>query len=94
MTTVIAFHEVEDGERWAKAWQKGPGSRHELLAEAGITAARTFRDPENPNSTGILFEVSDMEKFQAFMTSDEAQQAMAEDGLKFETLRMLVEFTP
>lgn len=94
MTTVIAFHEVEDGERWAKAWQKGPGSRHELLAEAGVTAARNFRGPENPNSTGVLFEVSDMEKFQAFMTSDEAQQAMAEDGLKVETLRVLVEFTP
>jgi len=94
MTTVIAFHEVEDGERWAKAWKKGPGSRHELLAEAGVTAARNFRDPENPNSTGVLFEVSDMEKFQAFMASDEAQQAMAEDGLKVETLRMLAEFTP
>jgi hypothetical protein len=94
MTTMIAFHEVEDGERWAKAWQKGAGSRHELLAKAGVTAARTFRDPENPNSTGLIFEVSDMEKLQAFMDSDEAKQAMAEDGLKGETLRMLVEFTP
>ena len=93
MTTMIAFHEVEDGERWAKAWRKGPGSRHEMLAEAGVTAARTFRDPGNPNSTGLLFEVSDMEKLQAFMASDEAKQAMAEDGLKVETLRMLVEFT-
>ncbi len=94
MTTMIAFHEVEDGERWAKAWQKGPGSRHEMLAEAGVTAARTFRDPENPNLTGLLWEVSDMEKLQAFMESDEAKKAMAEDGLKVETLRMLVEFTP
>ncbi|MEJ2557175.1 MAG: hypothetical protein P8186_13285 [Anaerolineae bacterium] len=94
MTTVIAFHEVEDGERWAKAWQKGPGSRHEMLAETGVTSARTFRDPENPNSTGLIFEVSDMEKFQAALASDEMKQAMAEDGLKVETLRMLVEFTP
>jgi len=94
MTTMIAFHEVEDGERWAKAWQKGPGSRQEMLAEVGITIARTFRDPENPNMTGLLWEVSDMEKLQAFMDSDEAKKAMAEDGLKVETLRMLVEFTP
>jgi quinol monooxygenase YgiN len=94
MTTIIAFHEVEDGEHWAKAWRKGSGSRRELLAEAGVTAVRTFRDPENPNSTGLLWEVSDMEKMQAFMESDEAKQAMAEDGLKVETLRMLVEFTP
>jgi len=94
MATMIAFHEVEDGERWAKAWRKGSGSRHEMLADAGVTSVRTFRDPENPNSTGLIWEVSDMEKLQAFMESDEAQQAMAEDGLKFETLRMLVEFTP
>ena len=94
MTTMITFHEVEDGARWAKAWRKGPGSRHEMLVEAGVTAARTFRDPENPNSTGLLWEVSDMEKLQAFMASDEAKQAMTEDGLKVETLRMLAEFTP
>jgi hypothetical protein len=93
MTTMIAFHEVEDGERWAKAWQKGAGSRHEMFAKIGVTA-RNFRDPENPNSTGVLLEVPDMEKFQALMDSDEGKQAMAEDGLKVETLRMLVEFTP
>jgi hypothetical protein len=93
MTTMIAFHEVEDGERWAKAWRKGSGSRHEMMAELGITA-RTFRDPGNPNSTGLIFEVSDMEKFQAALASDEMKQAMAEDGLKVETLRMLVEFRP
>lgn len=94
MTTLIAFHEVEDGGRWAKAWRKGPGSRQEMLAEAGVTAARTFRDPGNPNSTGLLLEVSDMEKWQSFLASDEGKQAMAEDGLKVETLRMLAEFTP
>ena len=93
MTTMIAFHDVEDGEHWAKAWRKGPGSRHEMMAKFGITA-RTFRDPDNPNSTGLIFEVSDMEKFQAALASDELKQSMAEDGLKVETLRMLVEFTP
>ena len=93
MPTMIAFHEVEDGERWAKAWRKGSGSRHEMMAGIGITA-RTFRDPENSNLTGLIFEVSDMNKFQAALASDEMKQAMAEDGLKVETLRMLVEFTP
>ena len=93
MTTMIAFHEVEDGERWARAWQRGSGSRHEMMAELGVTV-RTFRDPQKPNSTGILFDVSDMKKFQAALQSDEMRQVMAEDGLKLETLRMLVEFTP
>jgi len=35
-----------------------------------------------------------MEKMQAFLESDKGKQAMAEDGLKVETLRMLAEFTP
>ncbi|MFN2202381.1 MAG: hypothetical protein ACK2UO_14340 [Caldilineaceae bacterium] len=93
MSTVIIFHEVEDGERWAKAWKKGtPGNRHDLFADVGT--ARTFRDPENPNLTGVIVEVSDMDKLQALMTSDDVQKLAAEDGLKLDTMRMLVEFTP
>lgn len=93
MTTLIVFHEVEDVEHWAKAWQEGPGSRHEMFARIGVSA-RTFKNPEHPNSVGLILEVSDMERFQAFMASDEARQAMEEDRLKVDTLRMLGEFTP
>jgi len=93
MTTIIATHEVENGEHWAKAWHKGPGSRHELMASIGVTA-RTFRDPQNPNLVGLIFEVSDMAKFQALMQSAEGGQAMKEDGVKVETLRLVNEFTP
>ena len=93
MATLIVFHEVEDGEHWAKAWQQGPGSRHEMFARIGVTA-RTFKNPEHPNSVGLILEVSDMERFQAFMATDEVRQAMEEDRLKVETMRMLGEFTP
>jgi hypothetical protein len=94
MTTVLFYHEVDDGERWANAWKKGtPGNRHEGLF-AGVATIRTFRDPENHNLTGGIIEVPDMEKFQAVMASDEAIQAAAEDGVKLDTLRLLVEFTP
>jgi len=93
MATLIAFHEVEDGEVWANAWKQGSGSRHELFAKYGVSA-RTFRDPENINNTGLIFEISDMEQFQKAMASEETKKAMGEDGLKIETLRMLVEFTP
>jgi hypothetical protein len=94
MTTVMCIVEVEDGERWANAWKKGtPGNRHEgLFAEVG--RVRTYRDPENHNFVGTFFEVEDMEKFRALMGSDEARKAGAEDGLKADTLRILVEFTP
>ena len=93
MATLIGFHEVEDGQLWASAWKQGPGSRHELFARIGVTA-RIFRDPNNPNSTGVILEVPDMEKFQSFMESDELKKAMSEDRLKIDTLRMLAEFTP
>lgn len=93
MTTAIVFHEVQDGTVWAKAWRKGPGSRHEMFGKIGVTG-RTFRDPENPNMAGVMLEVPDMAKFKELLQSDEGKLAMREDGLKVETMRMLVEFTP
>jgi hypothetical protein len=93
MTTAIIFHEVQDGAVWAKAWKKGPGSRHEMFGKLGIKC-RNFRDPKNPNATGVMAEMPDMAKFQELLQSDEGRKAMREDGLKVETMRMLVEFTP
>ena len=93
MTTLIVFHEVEDGQRRASAWKKGPGSRHEMFAQMGVTA-RNFKDPENPNSTGLILEVPDMERFQSLMAADETRKAMGEDRLKVDTMRVLGEFTP
>ena len=92
MTTAIIFHEVQDGAAWAKAWQKGKGSRHEMFGKLGIKC-RTFRDPNNPNATGVMAEIPNMAKFQDFLRSDEGKAAMREDGLKVETMRVLVEFT-
>jgi len=92
MTTLIAFHEVQDGQTWKDAWQKETGSRHELFAKIGVTA-RTFQDSNDPKLTGFIFEVPDMEQFQTFLSTDEVQKAAQEDGVKFETLRMLNEFS-
>jgi len=93
MSTVLVFHEVQDGQRWAKAWTKGPGSRHDMFAKIGVKA-RNFHDPKNPNSTGLILDVPDVAKLQAFLQSDEGKKAMKEDGLKAETMRVLAEFTP
>ena len=93
MTTAIVYHEVSNGDVWAKAWKKGAGSRHEMFGKAGIKA-RNFRDPKNPNFTGLILEIPDMAAFQALLASPEGQKAMREDGLKVETMRLLVEFTP
>jgi hypothetical protein len=93
MTTLIAFHEVQDGDHWVRAWHGGAGSRQEMFGRIGVTA-RTFRDPEHPNLTGLIFEVPDMGRFQSFMASDEVARAMEEDRLKVETVRVLGEITP
>ncbi len=92
MATVIIFHEVQDGAVWANAWKKGPGSRHEMFGKIGVKC-RSFRDPDNPNLTGVLAEVPDIAKFEALLQSEAGQKAMREDGLKVETMRKLVEFT-
>jgi len=64
-----------------------------MFGKLGIKC-RTFRDPENPSATGVMAEIPDMAAFQALLKSAEGQKAMTEDGLKVETMRMLVEFTP
>lgn len=91
MTTLSIFHEVKDGEKWAKAWKKGPGSRHEMFAKYGMKTS-TFRDKNNINSTGVIVEVPDMKKFEEFISSDVGQKAMAEDGVIVETVKILTEF--
>jgi hypothetical protein len=93
MTTLIAFHEVEDGDHWARAWHAGAGSRQEMFGRIGVTA-RTFRDAERPNVTGLILEVPDMDRFQSFMATEDVARAMAEDRLKVETVRVLSEITP
>ena len=93
MATLLIFHEVNDGKHWAKAWKKGTGSRQEMFAKYGIKA-RTFKDESNPNSTGVLLEVPDMNKWKEIVSSEDTKKAMAEDGLKVETFKVLSEFTP
>jgi hypothetical protein len=64
-----------------------------MFGKLGIKC-RNFRDPNNPNATDVMVEIPDMEKFQELLQSDESQKTMREDGLKVETMRRLVEFTP
>ena len=89
-TTLAITHEVEDADRWLAAWQ-GEDSRHELFAEHGAPSVRVFQSPENPNLTGLLIEVEDMEALQALLASDAGKQAKAEDGVKDATMKVLAE---
>ena len=85
MTTMIAFHEVDDVDHWLRS-----PKREELFAPLGITV-RTFVDPEKTNRVGLIVEIPDMAAFQAMMASQAGADAMKFDGVRPETLVMLVE---
>ncbi|MDQ3719303.1 MAG: hypothetical protein M3350_00700 [Actinomycetota bacterium] len=85
MPTVIAYHEIDDSEHWLAS-----PKREEVFGPLGITV-RTFLDPQNPNRAAVLAEVPDMSAFEAAMQSQEAADAMAHDGVRPDTLIVLVE---
>jgi CubicO group peptidase (beta-lactamase class C family) len=85
MTTVIAYHEIDDSEHWLAS-----PKREEIFGPLGITH-RTFLDPENPKRAAVLAEVPDMDAFQAVMQSQDAADAMRNDGVRADTLVMMVE---
>ena len=86
MPTVIAHHEVKDSKHWLAS-----PKREELFGPLGITNVRTFVDPQNPNRVALLMDVADMDVVQAWMQTEAAAEAMADDGVLPETVVMLVE---
>jgi hypothetical protein len=83
--TIMVFHEVDDVDHWVQS-----PKREEIFGPLGITV-RTFVDPENPNRVGLIAEIPDMDAFQAILQSDEGAEAMKFDGVRPETMVLLVE---
>jgi hypothetical protein len=54
-------------------------------------AARTFIDPEKTSRVGLILEVPDMDTFQRALQSEEAAEATRFDGVRPDTLVLLVE---
>jgi uncharacterized protein (TIGR02246 family) len=86
-TLVTATHEVEDAARWLAAWD-GPESRHEMFARNGAPHVTVVQSTENPNHTGLVMYVTDMEALQAFLESPEGTAAKAEDGVRDRTMKV------
>ncbi|HKI66193.1 MAG TPA: hypothetical protein VJ989_02880 [Solirubrobacterales bacterium] len=85
METLIAFHEVEDVDHWLAS-----PKREELLKPLGGTV-RTFKDPAGSNRVGVIFEVPGRAKLEQVLESEAAAEAMKFDGVRPETILMLVE---
>jgi hypothetical protein len=90
MTHVTILHEVDDADHWFAAW-RGENSRHKMFKAHGAKHVHTLQDPNNPNMTGLIVAVADMDQFKTFLESEEGQAAAAEDGVKMDTMVMLVE---
>jgi ketosteroid isomerase-like protein len=90
MTHVMITHEVDDAEHWMAAW-RGEDSRHKLFKENGAMRVHTFVSADNPNLTGLVIGVRDMEALQAMLASEEGKAAAAEDGVRMDTINLLTE---
>jgi hypothetical protein len=81
----MLFHEVDDVGHWLASPR-----REEFFGPLGMTA-RTFIDPEKTSRVGLIVEVPDMATFQRALESKEAAEAMKHDGVRPETIVVLVE---
>ena len=86
MPTVFFYHVVKDSDHWLAS-----PKREEVLGPLGVTNIRLFVDPENPTRVGGLMDVPDTDALMAAMQTEEAAEAMADDGVLPETLVILVE---
>ncbi len=85
MATIVITHEVDDVDHWLAA-----PTREKVFGPLGITL-RTFVDPDKSNRVGLIAEVPDMAVYREVMASDAAAEAMKADGVRPETLMVLVE---
>jgi hypothetical protein len=85
MPTILVFHEVEDVDHWLKS-----PKREELFGPLGYTV-RTFVDPTDAHRTGLIVDGPALDVFEQFMKTDAAADAMKHDGVRSDTVRVLLE---
>jgi len=86
MPTIIGYHDVKDTDHWLAS-----PKREEFFGPLGVTNIRTFVDPENRTRVGLLMDVPDMDALTSAMQTQAAADAMEHDGVRPETLVILVE---
>jgi hypothetical protein len=85
MPKLIATHEVNDVAHWLSS------KKREEVFGGVAKDIRTFVQPDAPNRVGLSMEVAAMDAFQAIMQSEAGAAAMKHDGVRPETLVVLVE---
>jgi hypothetical protein len=85
MTTLLIVHEVDDVDHWLTSPR-----REEVFGPHGFTV-RTFTDPTNPNRVGLIVDGPSLGRLQELLQTEEGIDAMKYDGVRPETLVVLVE---
>jgi hypothetical protein len=85
MTTVMVFHEVDDVDHWLRS-----PKREEFFGPLGMTV-RTFVDPDKTNRVGLIVTVRDLDTLRTALATQGAADAMKFDGVRPETMVMLIE---
>lgn len=75
--TVIGRHKVGDFDTWLK----GHEDRMRIFGPA-ISGFKTFQDTDDPNSVVLIFEVTDLEKFDAIMKDPSTDALKKEHTVK------------
>ena len=87
---LMIIHEVNDADHWLAAWS-GDDSRRQMFEANGAAHVHTFTNPDNPHQAGLVISVSDMEALNAMLASEEGMAAADADGVRSDTLRVLIE---
>jgi ketosteroid isomerase-like protein len=90
MTHIMITHSVNDADLWSAAWS-GPDSRKKMFKENGAAHVHAFRSQVNPNLTGLVIAVKDMDALNAMLMTDEGTAAAAEDGVRADTMVVMTE---
>ena len=85
MPKIITTHEVDDVAHWLTSTK-----RQEVFAGVAENIC-TYVSPDDPNSVGLTMDVADMAAFDAVLKSEAGAAAMKHDGVRPDTIVLLVE---
>jgi hypothetical protein len=85
MPNVIVTHEVDDVAHWLTS-----PKREEVFGTV-VSNIATFVHPDDPNRVGLSMTINDMAAFEGILKSDAGAAAMKFDGVRPETVVVLIE---
>ena len=85
MPKVISTHEVDDVAHWLAS------PKREEIFGGVVKNICTFVHPTDPNKVGLTMDIADMGAFEAILQSEAGAAAMKHDGVRPETIIVLIE---